>query len=522
MPKKSKTTSHNSVQAKNRPNKSKAARPKVEIVSKIRGKGDYNIDNSSSFGARLGALLGDGAQKLIKTITGFGEYHISSNSISNRHGPPPQFLKNGGAVSVTHREFLTDITSSTDFNLHSFPINPGVDTTFPWLSSLAENFEEYRMRGIVFEFISTSATAVSSTNTALGAVILATSYDPDSPAFPDKQTMESTLFVDSGKPADSMVHAVECDPKVSQFTVLKTRTSADVPSTLIPYDMGLFQIATAGMQAASVIGELWVTYDVELLKPRLRGLDRHPFIYIEGSEQDPVFDTSAVPFGINPVLAGYGSSWVGYDPDFSPNASPFGAGQRATFTLPKGAYFYYGAISFGSAVVDSLDISLIGPGVSNLTPNTLITQMTAISPSRQAMQVGGFIVDAEHEYDPITVIFDCSLGSGTDSVAKSIFWVCTTDPVMLADYTAYLELAAGRRPPDVLVPNFRLPPMTLAQVAAPGRRRVPAPAPAVPAVSTTTSSQVASDQMALRRAVEILCLRDPPGSGSASKPSADK
>jgi hypothetical protein len=33
--------------------------------------------------------------------------------------------------------------------------------------------------------------------------------------------------------------------------------------------LGNFQIATVGMQAAAVIGELWCTYDVELIKPKL-------------------------------------------------------------------------------------------------------------------------------------------------------------------------------------------------------------------------------------------------------------
>jgi hypothetical protein len=34
-------------------------------------------------------------------------------------------------------------------------------------------------------------------------------------------------------------------------------------------DLGMFQFATVGMQAASVIGELWVSYHVELIRPKL-------------------------------------------------------------------------------------------------------------------------------------------------------------------------------------------------------------------------------------------------------------
>lgn len=52
---------------------------------------------------------------------------------------------------------------------------------------------------------------------------------------------------------------------------LKVRTG-DVPSggTQQLYDVGLFNYATVGMQSAYTVGELWVTYDVQFLKPRLR------------------------------------------------------------------------------------------------------------------------------------------------------------------------------------------------------------------------------------------------------------
>ena len=68
----------------------------------------------------------------------------------------------------------------------------------------------------------------------------------------------------------SVFHPIECDPKVTAQEVLYIR------STGVPdgddqrlYDWGNFQIATSGFQGASVtIGELWVTYDIALIKPK--------------------------------------------------------------------------------------------------------------------------------------------------------------------------------------------------------------------------------------------------------------
>jgi len=47
--------------------------------------------------------------------------------------------------------------------------------------------------------------------------------------------------------------------------------STSVPTGADPrfYDLGLFQIATSGMQSGYVVGELWVSYDIVFRKPRI-------------------------------------------------------------------------------------------------------------------------------------------------------------------------------------------------------------------------------------------------------------
>lgn len=222
-----------------------------------------------SIGGKVGAFIGNGLQGLIKRVTGFGEYEIKSNTIMDKGGHPPQFLTKDGSVIVSHREYLGDIQSSVAFNIDTYPINPGMSKTFPFLSRLAQNFEEYQMKGLIFEFNSTSGDSVGTTNTALGVVIGATSYNPLAPPFSNKREMESTLFVDSVKPSRSLLHPVECDPSLNQFKNLKIRVDDSVADDLDLFDMGLFQIATAGMQASATVGELWVTYHVSLNKPRL-------------------------------------------------------------------------------------------------------------------------------------------------------------------------------------------------------------------------------------------------------------
>lgn len=211
------------------------------------------------------------ATRFLNWVSGRGDYKVSANSLVDS-GAPPSFVSDGSGFRVRHREYIRDIVSpGAAFNNYPLAINPGLPETFPWLSSIAANFEEYELHGLLFEFRTLSAVAVSSTNTALGAVVLATNYDVYDPAFSNKQQMEAYEFSCSGPPCASLLHPVECAPRQTVNPLKYVRTNGTVPPSgdLRMYDMGLFQIATVGQQAQSSIGELWVTYDIKFLKPKL-------------------------------------------------------------------------------------------------------------------------------------------------------------------------------------------------------------------------------------------------------------
>jgi len=221
-----------------------------------------------AFGGPGGSAIGREIGAGLSRISGFGEYKVSENTIVTDQ--VPQFRNGGRSVRVSHRDYIGDVTGSIGFAIRSYFINPGLVATFPWLGYVAAQYQEYRIRGIVFEFKSTSATALNNVNTALGTVIMATQYNSAAPTFQNKFEMENYEFSSSCKPSDSMMHPVECARGEAPLECLYVRSSALQPNQDERfYDFGEFQIATVGMQAASVIGELWVTYDIELLKPRL-------------------------------------------------------------------------------------------------------------------------------------------------------------------------------------------------------------------------------------------------------------
>lgn len=230
-------------------------------------------------GGLLGSTLGKLGGAALSSIFGFGDYTVSNvgsvkeNNIALANAANiPQFGAGKVSARFVHREFLGDVYSSAipgAFKIDSYPINPGLERTFPWLSGVVgAKFQQYRINGMTFEFRSMSSDALNSTNTALGSVIMATDYDSADNVFNSKQEMENTEYGVSCKPSVNMLHAIECARAQTPVTELYIR-AWDVPSgkDIRFYDMGRFSIATTGCQGSNVnLGELWVTYDIECFK----------------------------------------------------------------------------------------------------------------------------------------------------------------------------------------------------------------------------------------------------------------
>lgn len=252
--------------------------------TRVSGYGDYKFSKKTkpSVGARIGAFVGDAAQKGIKALTGYGDYQVMQNTLLETNGPPHVINRNNKEFVVRHREYITDIYSSSGpantpsvFGLQAFEINPGNNVTFPWLATIADKFEQYRIEGMVFEFKSLYSDAVVTQNGSIGSIVLATEYNSGSPSFTSKQAMENYQFAQSCKPSCSVLHPIECARSQNVLSELYIRTGA-VPAgqDVKTYDFGDFQIASQGIPlgaagAAVNLGELWCSYQIALIKPRI-------------------------------------------------------------------------------------------------------------------------------------------------------------------------------------------------------------------------------------------------------------
>lgn len=204
--------------------------------------------------------------KGLRTILGTGAYNGKPGMELLASPVPDMHSAVDWGVRITHKEFLGDVNSSVLFALGSYALNPGIAATFPWLSQIAKCFQKYEFRGLAFVFKSTAATALNSTNTALGTIIGATQYSVYANDPNGKQQMLNLAGARDGKPSESNIYPVECSRKDSLTKNLLVRTGV-VSDDMQKYDAGKFHLARIGSQAAAVVGELHVCYDIVLRQP---------------------------------------------------------------------------------------------------------------------------------------------------------------------------------------------------------------------------------------------------------------
>lgn len=196
----------------------------------------------------------------------------------------PQRLGRGvmqGKVYSLHvpecTECIGTVSTSVSFTNTDYVINPSNNVTFPRLSQLASLFELYDFEKLEFKFVSSSATAVASTNTALGTILMNTNYDVTDSAFASQSQMENYGGITEARPSVTTVHKVQVkgikgglrapdSDRMLRYNLVESGNSPTYPSNTSAhdYDLGRFQIASSGAQAASVAGRLYVTYALNL------------------------------------------------------------------------------------------------------------------------------------------------------------------------------------------------------------------------------------------------------------------
>lgn len=234
-------------------------------VGGVLGNAVGSMFGSSHIGKSVGKWLGTG----IGGIFGSGDYTLTNenkyNVLTNAN-QIPKFDTTKQTNVVCHREYLGDITGATAFNNRGFPINPGLSQTFPWLSTIAQNYQEYKIHGMVFEFRPLITDFIASGSP--GVVVMATNYNSNDALYTSRQQIENVEFATSTKPTVGLLHGIECAATYTANPIKYVRTGSVGTEDLRLYDQGNFQFVSQNNPTID-LGELWVSYCIEFFKPTI-------------------------------------------------------------------------------------------------------------------------------------------------------------------------------------------------------------------------------------------------------------
>lgn len=387
-------------------------------------------------GSKLGSWAGGAAERLLTTVTGMGDYTaqdrgpIRSNSILGVQTPEsrqiPVMHKDKGLVLVRHREFIGDVPMTVGFSNKTYVITPTNRVLFPWLSTSAPSFQEYKIMGMIFEFRSLAANAVSGTNAGMGSITACLSYDIYQPDPTTKSEANNCLYAVSCKPSESMMIPVECAPAETGPGPLFIRHGVDVMDAHF-YDFAKLHVITQGASAAYAgAGELWCTYEIALIKPCINpvpvpiGLSR--FMFQQTVILNALFDTRFI------------------SQENHLNVTMNGSNFSFSHTSPAGRYY----LTYQCAGATSSAVASMGPALAYSNGLTGLNYFYGNTQSYQSVPNTSIVtsiigVEATFTYDgnatasfPPTVIQSTTPAAGPTTTNRSEFFLIYLGPVVLA------------------------------------------------------------------------------------------
>jgi len=171
----------------------------------------------------------------------------------------PRVRSSRGGIVVSHKEMVGSLVSSATtltFQANSYTINPGKPVGFPWLSTLACNFDKYRMHSLTVHLVSSQPTSTA------GRIGVGVDYDSTDTLPGDRVDFFNLTHHAECAAWDSVSLRVPLRPE-EKF--VNSHTTSD--SKLI--DMGMIVVMSDQIVATSaVLADVIFEYHVELLEPQ--------------------------------------------------------------------------------------------------------------------------------------------------------------------------------------------------------------------------------------------------------------
>lgn len=175
-------------------------------------------------------------------------------------GVAQQKASNRGHI-VTHRELIGSVNGSVNYAISTkIPLNPGLASTFPWMCTVARQFEQYTIKSAAILFVSTSSTG------AKGAVIIAPEYDATA-TDPATETIATQMNGCIEAPTWQTTRCSLDTNAMHNDSIRKYVRVGNASGDLRLMDAGKVFICTTGQADTTPIGKIWIEYTIEFHKP---------------------------------------------------------------------------------------------------------------------------------------------------------------------------------------------------------------------------------------------------------------
>jgi len=301
---------------------------------------------------------------------------------------------------VTHRELLQgSVAGSTTFTTqYTFPLNPGMASSFPWLSTQAQQFEMYRFRKLCFEWVPIAPTSTQ------GDIAFIPDYDASNA--PPTTEVQAYDHVNSVIDAVWRPFSISLDPVALHGLGPRrfVRASA-VPGDIKTFDCGNLYVCTNNETGTSAVGKVFVSYEVELFTPQ------------NGPLTGTVATTTSV-FNLitsNQVVLTATNTVVAFNGQLA-NALNI-VNSSGTFTPPSGFYRIHACVGFDDTTSELLYTSFVfQKNGANVTAGIIGASKVSSDGGTEIGQLHAYAYLPCNGTDAITLVANLTGAAGTLSL----------------------------------------------------------------------------------------------------------
>lgn len=203
--------------------------------------------------------------QMVNHVGGMGGAIMAPVAVSRQlNGRRPRFSgAAAGSVTITHREYLTQVSNVADGSFrvneaivgNMYQVNPLNGNLFSWLPSIAANFDQYTFNRVAVQYVPMCST------TEVGRVGIYWDKDSTDPEPQDRVELANYAVLKETPPWGETVLNIPTD-RIKRYC----DDSSTSDHKLI--DLGQIGYAVYGGNSSRACGDLFITYSVTLFAPQ--------------------------------------------------------------------------------------------------------------------------------------------------------------------------------------------------------------------------------------------------------------